>query len=69
MRAVVLALMMVLTIQGITVSCKQSPQEIDEYDADQKAYNECLEKENGSDDCTYDYVKYLPKEYQEQLED
>ena len=69
MRTVILALVLTLGIQGITTACKQSPQEIDEYEADQKAYQECIENEPSMDDCTFNYVKYLPEEYQEQLED
>ena len=62
MRAAMLALALTLGIQGITTACKQSPQEIDEYEADQKAYQECIENEPSMDDCTFNYVKYLPED-------
>lgn len=65
MKKVLLALVMV----SILGACTLSKQEQDEYEADHEAYTKCIENEPNMDDCVYDYVKYLPKEYQEQLED
>ena len=68
MQIIVIALMMVWMILGLC-GCTSTIQEKDEYEADHEAYTECIENEPSVDDCVYDYVKYLPKEYQEQLED
>ena len=65
MKKVLLALISISMLSA----CTLSKQEQDEYDADHEAYIKCIENEPSMDDCVYDYVKYLPKEYQEQLED
>ena len=65
MKKVLLALIFV----SILSACTLTKQEQDEYYADHEAYTKCIENEPSMDDCVYDYVKYLPKEYQEQLED
>ena len=64
MRAVGIALVLVLGIQGITTACKQN---VDEYDADQKAYQECIENEPSIDDCVYNYVNYLPEDIKKEM--
>lgn len=68
MQIIVIALMMVWMLLGLC-GCTSNVQGKDEYDADHEAYTKCIENEPSVDDCVYDYVKYLPKEYQEQLED
>lgn len=65
MKKVLLALTMV----SILGACTLSKQEKDEYEADHEAYTKCIENEPSMDDCVYDYVKYLPEDIQEQLED
>ena len=67
MRAAMLALALTLGIQGITTACRQNAQEIDEYEADQKAYKECIETEPYVDDCVYNYVKYLPEDIRKDM--
>jgi len=62
MKAILLALIFALLMIGFCGGCSTSPQELEEYEADRKAYYECLQKENNSDNCTFDYVKYLPPE-------
>lgn len=64
MRAVMLALVLTLGIQGITTACRYQQ---DEYEADQKAYQECIENEPNIDDCVYNYVKYLPENIVEEM--
>jgi hypothetical protein len=65
MKKVLLALISLSMLSA----CTLSKQEQDEYDADHEAYTKCIENEPSIDDCVYDYVKYLPEEYQEQIED
>ena len=64
MKKVLLALVSI----SILSACTLSKQEKDEYEADHKAYIKCIENEPSMDDCVYDYVKYLPKEYQEEMD-
>lgn len=58
-------LLVVIIMTGILFACKM---EQDEYDADQKAYKECVKNEPSMDDCVFDYVKYLPEQYQKEME-
>ena len=62
MDKVLLALMSVSMLSACTLNNQ------DEYDADHKAYTECIENEPSMDDCVYDYVKYLPEDIQEEME-
>ena len=52
----------------ILCSCVLSSQQNDEYLADRKAYQECIENESDMDDCIFNYVKYLPENIQKEME-
>lgn len=60
MQKVLVAIAVVCILYG----CKQS----DEYLADRKAYQECIENELDMDDCIFNYVKYLPENIQKEME-
>lgn len=56
MKKLLLAILSIVILNGCT--------RMDEYDADHKAYQKCLEMEPYIDD----YVKYLPEHIQKEME-
>lgn len=60
MKKLLVAILSILILNG----CMQT----DEYVADHKAYQKCLEIEPNIDACVYDYVKYLPENVQKEME-
>ena len=51
---------LLVAILGVMIlnACTLTKQQEEEYEADHKAYQKCLEMEPYIDECVYDYVKY-----------
>lgn len=62
---------LLVAILGVMIlnACTLTKQQEEEYEADHKAYQKCLEMEPNIDVCVYDYVKYLPKDIQNEMEE